>query len=83
MTAIAPTHQWCWKAAMITSISETNGDRPGRPSAARPKTRNRPASTGATFSMPPISRIEAVPRRLIRKPATRNSAAVPMPWLTM
>ena len=83
MTAIAPTHQWCWNAAIITRISETNGDSPGRPAVARPKTRNSPASTGATFSTPPIPRIEAVPRRLIRKPATRNSAAVAMPWLTM
>src|SRR3954467_12394938 len=65
LTAIAPVHQWCWNAAMRTRISDTNGERPGRLSAARPKTRNRPARTGATFSVPPIARIEAVPRRLI------------------
>jgi hypothetical protein len=65
-TAIAPVHQWCWKAAISTRISETNGERPGRLSAARPKTRNSPPRTGATFSTPPIARIDAVPRRLIR-----------------
>ena len=52
-TAIAPTHQWCWNAAMMTMISETNGDSPGRPSAASPATRKTPASTGAIFSTPP------------------------------
>ena len=45
--------------------------------------RNSPASTGAVRSTPRSSLIREVPRRLIRKPASRNSAAVPMPWLTM
>ena len=82
-TATEPTSQWWSKAAMITIISETNGDRPGRPQAARPATRKNPARTGADFSTPPISRIDAVPVRWIRNPATRNISAVAMPWLTM
>ena len=65
-TAIAPTHHWCWKAAMITMISETNCESPGRPSTASPETRNTPASTGADFSTPVMAEIEAVPLRWTR-----------------
>jgi hypothetical protein len=66
VTAIAPTHHWCWKAAMITRISETNCERPGRPSTARPEIRKTPASTGAVFSTPVMAEIEAVPLRCTR-----------------
>ncbi len=66
VTAIAPAHQAWSKALMMTSISDTNGARPGRPHAARPATRNVPASTGVTFSCPPIRLISGVPVRRIR-----------------
>ena len=49
---------------MMTMISETNCESPGRPSTASPETRKTPASTGAVFSTPVIAEIEAVPLRL-------------------
>src|SRR3569833_2068378 len=39
--------------------------------------------TGATFFTPPNASSRDEPRRAIRKPATRNSAPVEKPWLTM
>ena len=66
-----------------TRNSLTNVDRPGSDSADRPATRNVPASTGTTFCRPPWSAIRALPVRAMRKPATRNSAPVESPWLSM
>jgi hypothetical protein len=66
-----------------TRNSETNGDRPGSDSDDRPATRKMPARIGAVFSTPPKSAIRCEPRRLIRKPVTRNSAAVERPWFHM
>ncbi len=60
-----------------------NGERPGSDSDESPATRKMPARTGATFSTPPKSGISCDPRRLIRNPVTRNSAAVERPWLNM
>ena len=82
-TANPAAHGVSTKAPTSTIISETNGESPGSESDESPATRNSPASTGATFSTPPKSLIWAEPRRVIRKPVTRNSAAVERPWLNM
>jgi hypothetical protein len=82
-TANPAAHGVSTKAPTSTSISETNGESPGSESVDSPVSRNNPASTGATFSTPPKSLIRAEPRLLIRKPVTRNSAAVERPWLNM
>ena len=82
-TPAAAHHHACVKAPSSTRNSETKGPRPGSDSDDSPATRKMPASTGATFSTPPKSGISCEPRRLIRKPVTRNSAAVESPWLNM
>ena len=50
---------------------------------ARPAIRNEPATSGVTRCQPPKSGIRRDPRRRISIAATRNSAAVAKPWLTM
>lgn len=67
----------------MTKNSETNGASPGSDSVARPAMRNTPDSTGATFCTPPKSAILLVPCLLVRNPATKNRAAVEIPWLSM
>jgi hypothetical protein len=66
-----------------TRNSLTKLDSPGSARLDRPATRKVPASIGATRWTPPKSAISRDPRRLIRNPAMRNSAAVEKPWLTM
>ena len=82
-TANEAYHGLCVNAPSSTRNSLMKGERPGSDSDDRPATRKIPARTGATFSTPPKSGISFEPRRLIRKPLIRNSAAVESPWLNM